>query len=150
MTQNKIGLIEDLNKLFKGAHKGSGVFKEYLLKTTAPELQTLLSHALDIFNHYEVSIAKHLAHLNGEKEDDLGILASINEFVEKIKTIVIDSDGDIVTHATQALDYELKEIQTFFANELILPESIKNTIDQLELDYKALYEQFSDYRIHCA
>ena len=109
-------IVKDLNELLRGCHMGASTFKEYLVEAQSEKLRETLKHSLDIFQKHETELTSRINSYGEDAADSTGIMAVLSEMTEKIKTMMADSDEEILNQSIKAMDMGLININRCLKN----------------------------------
>lgn len=147
MSQSKMDVVHDLSKLLQGCHMGSSTFQEYLGQTQSSALKSILIESLDIFRKHEIALTKHIQALQSNTEEDITISELIAEFFEKIKAQMADNDRKLLDYSIKGIDMGLTACQDFKKKHHDMQHDLVESIDQLESDYKQIYQKFINLKL---
>lgn len=141
-------IVKDLNELLRGCHMGASTFKEYLVEAQSEKLRETLKHSLDIFQKHETELTSRINSYGEDAVDSTGIMAVLSEMTEKIKTMMADSDEEILNQSIKAMDMGLKACHDFIDKHKQVPEELLFVIHDLEADYKKVYRDLTELKLN--
>lgn len=147
MSQSKMDVVHDLNTLLEGCHMGASTFHDYLEQTQAISLKTVLNNALMVFRKHEIALNHHLEALNEDSEEEIKLGSIMAEFFEKIKAQMATDDRQLLDYATRGIDMGLKACQDFKKKHEHLHHDLLQSINELEKDYKKIYQNLIDLKL---
>ncbi len=126
---------------------GESTFKEYLLQTDSFLLEKELTEALTIFHKHEMALNERVKSIDPNASDNEKITGIISEFFEKIKAQFANDDRTLLDYAIQGIDMGLKAVQDFKIKHAPVDELVLNAINDMEEDYKFIYQRLVDLRL---
>lgn len=147
MSQSKMDVVHDLSTLLQGCHMGSSTFQEYLGQTQSSALKTVLIDALDIFRKHEIALTQHIQALHSNTEEDITLSGLIGEFFEKMKAQMADDDRKLLDYSIKGIDMGLTACQDFKKRHHDMQPDLVESIDQLESDYKQIYQKLINLKL---
>ena len=111
-------------------------------------LRETLKHSLDIFQKHETELTSRINSYGEDAADSTGIMAVLSEMTEKIKTMMADSDEEILNQSIKAMDMGLKACHDFIDKHKQVPEELLFVIHDLEADYKKVYRDLTELKLN--
>lgn len=147
MSQSKNDVLKDLNTLLQGTAMGINTYKDYLSACQAVALKKTLSDALKVFEKHKNELEKHIQSLESQYQTKASIKEAIAEFFEKIKAELADNDRTLLDYAIKGIDMALKAVQDFKKKHHGLQHDCLKAIDEMEKDYRKIYQDLIDLKL---
>lgn len=147
MNQSTQQVIDDLKTLLQGTRMGKSTYEDYLVQVKSEPLRKQLNEALRIFSHHETALAQHLHALDASAEEEFKIGSIMSEFFEKMKAEMANDDRKLLDYAVRAIDMALKSCQDFKKRHTHLEKDLLESINELEKDYKFIYQSLIDLKL---
>lgn len=127
--------IKKTNKFLRGIHMGGATFKGYLDKAEDSELKEELIHIIESFKRHEEAVTNRIEHLGGDAVDTLGVMGTMAEFFEKLKTMVANTDLEVCERAKEAMEMGIYQGEKFIAENEELDSSLMKEVKGVVKDY---------------
>jgi hypothetical protein len=135
MNVNKETNIKETNRFLRGIHMGGATFKDYLNKAQDEELKGELTQIIESFKRHEEAITNRIEKLGGDAVDTLGVMGTMAEFFEKVKTLVTNSDLEVCQRAKEAMEMGIYQGEKFIAENEDLDSSLMKEVKGVVNDY---------------
>lgn len=127
--------VKEMNKFLKGIHMGGTTFKEYLEKAQSSKLKDVLVEIIESFKRHEEAITNRIEGIGGNAADTVGVMGMMGELFERIKTIPVNNDKEVLDHAINAMEMGIKNAEKFIKENSDLDESLKDEVNGVVQDY---------------
>ena len=143
----KSASTEELNEILQGVLMGRQVFRDILEQAQNEKFRALLKQALEMFHHHETDLEVRIRCQEGTVDSGQGVMASLSETVEKIKTMMADSDRELLSSAIRAMDMAMKACELYRQKHPQISVQTETVIEELLKDYRKIYHELTEFRI---
>ncbi len=140
-------VIDDLTTLLEGCNMGINTFLDYVKETNSNQLKNELVNSIEVFKNHEKHLKNHIKTLGVRASGETKISVLVAEFFEKIKAQTSPDDRKILDLAINGIDNALKAVQDFKKKHAHMNEETKSAVEELENDYKKIYQNLIDLRL---
>lgn len=127
--------VKKTNKFLRGIHMGGATFKDYFSKAQDKELKEELTHIIESFKRHEEAITNRIEKLGEDAVDTLGVMGTMAEFFEKVKTMVVNTDLEVCERAKEAMEMGIYQGEKFIDENNDLDSSLMKEIKGVVSDY---------------